>query len=99
MAKVTEKCAITADMIDELAVLRDKIRVLSKREEELKKALREDCAGVDTVYRGYTFVLKTKFVTQERLDTAAAREALGEQWCSEHTKTQVLMTIDCTELI
>ena len=96
MAKITEKCVVTAAMIDELAALREQIRSLSKREKELVTAVKEDCNGVDTVYRGEMYVLKTRHVESERLDTAAARAALGEEWCAANTKTSVSMNIDCT---
>jgi rRNA-processing protein FCF1 len=99
MAKTTEKIVITAAVIDELAALREQIKSLAKREKQLVEALREDCNGVDTVYRGDHYVLKTKFVTQERLDTAAAREELGEDWCAANTKTVVSMNIDATEVL
>lgn len=99
MAKTVEKIVITAAVIDELAALREQIKSLAKREKELVEAVRTDCNGVDTVYRGDHYVLKTKFVTQERLDTAAAREALGEDWCAANTKTVVSMNIDATEVL
>lgn len=99
MAKTVEKIVITAAVIDELAALREQMRSLAAREKTLVAALREDCNGVDTVYRGDHYVLKTKFVTQERLDTALAREVLGEDWCAEHTKTVVAMNIDATEIL
>lgn len=99
MAKTTTRIVITAAIVDELAALREQIKSLAKREKELVTALKEDCAGADTIYRGKHYVLKTRHVTQERLDTVAAREALGEQWCSEHTKAVVSMNIDATELI
>lgn len=100
MAKVTTPAiVITAAVIDELAALRDQIKTLEKRAKELSAALREDCNGVDTIYRGEHYVLKTKFVTSERLDTTAAREALGEEWCEAHMKAVVSMNIDATELV
>lgn len=99
MAKTTEKVVITAEMIDELAALREQIASLAAREKELRESLRKDCDGVDTTYRGRHYVLKTKFVTQERLNTALAREVLGEEWCSKHTKTVVSMNIDHTEVL
>lgn len=99
MAKVAVKIVLTAAVIDELAVLREQMRSLAKREKELVQALKDDCAGVDTVYRGEHYVLKTRHVTQERLDTVAAREALGEEWCAEHMKEVVSMNIDATEVL
>jgi hypothetical protein len=100
MAKVTTPAiVVTAAIIDELAALREQIASLAKREKELVKAVREDCNGVDTVYRGVNYVLKTRHVTSERLDTVAAREKLGEEWCSTHTKTSVAMNIDATEVL
>lgn len=99
MAKTKTPVVVTADMIDELAALRDQIASLTKREKELREAVREDCGGVDTTYRGRHYVLKTRHVTQERLDTALAREVLGEDWCEKHTKTTVSMNIDHTEVL
>lgn len=100
MAKVTTPAiVVTAAIIDELAALREQIASLAKREKELVKAVREDCNGVDTIYRGVNYVLKTRHISSERLDTVAAREALGEEWCSTHTKTSVAMNIDATEVL
>lgn len=99
MAKTAEKIVITAAVIDELAALREQIKSLAKREKELVTALKDDCGGVDTTYRGVHYVLKTRHVTQERLDTVAAREALGEEWCEAHTKPVVSMNIDATEVL
>lgn len=100
MAKTAApQIVITAAVIDELAALREQIRSLAAREKELVAALKSDCAGTDTIYRGVHYVLKTRHVASERLDTVAAREALGEQWCEEHTKTVVSMNIDATEII
>lgn len=100
MAKtIAPKIVLTAVVIDELAALREQMKSLAKREKELVAALKEDCAGVDTTYRGEHYVLKTRHVTQERLDTVAAREELGEKWCAEHTKEVVSMNIDTMELI
>lgn len=100
MAKVVApSIVLTAQVIDELAALREQIASLSKREKELVKALREDCNGIDTIYRGVNYVLKTRHVTSERLDTVAAREQLGEEWCSTHTKTSVAMNIDTIEVL
>lgn len=100
MAKVTTPAiVITADIIDELAALREQIRSLTAREKELVKAVKEDCGGADTIYRGVHYVLKTRHITSERLDTTAAREALGEEWCEAHMKAVVSMNIDATEIL
>lgn len=100
MAKTAApQIVVTAAVIDELAALRDQIRSLAKREKELVEALRTDCAGVDTTYRGVHYVLKTRHVVSERLDTAAARAALGEEWCATHTKASTSMNIDATEVL
>jgi hypothetical protein len=100
MAKTAApKVVITAAVIDELAALRDQIKSLAKREKELVEALRADCAGTDTIYRGEHYVLKTRHVTSERLDTTAARAALGEDWCSAHMKASTAMNIDATEIL
>ena len=100
MAKVTTPTiVVTAAVIDELAALREQIKTLEKRAKDLTAALRADCDGVDTIYRGEHYVLKTKFVTSERLDTTVAREALGEEWCEAHMKAVVAMNIDATEVL
>ena len=100
MAKIAALAiVVTADVIDELAALREQIRSLARREKELVEAIRTDCAGTPTVYRGVHYVLKTKFTTSERLDTAAARAALGDEWCAANTKTTTAMTIDTTEIV
>jgi len=100
MAKVTTPAiVITAAVIDELAALRDQIKSLAKREKELVEALRKDCAGADTIYRGDHYVLKTRHITSERLDTAAARAALGEEWCAANMKASTSMNIDATEIV
>lgn len=90
---------ITAEMIDELASIREQLRTLARREEALKKAIRQDCGAKDTTYNGVHYALRIRFVTQERLDTVAARELLGEEWCASHTKTQVNMNIDAIEIL
>ena len=100
MAKTAApQIVITAAVIDELAALREQIASLARREKELVAALKTDCAGTDTIYRGEHYVLKTRHVESERLDTAAARAALGEEWCAANTKTTVSMYIDATEIL
>lgn len=98
MAKVI-KPVITAADIDELAALREQIASLSKREKTLKDLIREDAKGETTLYRGEHYSLRVTFVTSERLDTVAAREALGEEWCDSHTKAVVSMNIDALEIL
>ena len=82
---VKAKARITAAMIDELAQVRDQLKALTAREKVLKEQLREDCAGVDTIYKGRHHQLDVKFTTENRLDTAAARAKLGDAWCAAHT--------------
>jgi hypothetical protein len=96
---MNQTITITAAMIDELAAIREQLRTLTRREEALKKAIRQDCDGQDTTYNGEHYALRIKFVRQERLDTVAAREMLGEEWCAAHTKTQVNMNIDAIEIL
>lgn len=81
---VKAKARITTAMIDELAQVRDQLKALTAREKALKEALREDCGGVDTIYKGRAYQLEVKFTSERRLDTTAARDALGEEWCAAH---------------
>lgn len=78
------KARITIAMVDELAQVRDQLKALTAREKVLKEALREDCAGTDTIYKGKHYQLDVKFTSEMRLDTAAARAELGEEWCAQH---------------
>lgn len=99
MTKAKTPVAITADVIDELAQVRDQLRALTAREKVLKEALREDCAGTDMIYKGRAYQLEVKFTSEQRLDTAAAREVLGEEWCKEHTNTVEKMNIKQMEIL
>lgn len=90
---VKAKARITAAMIDELAQVRDQLKALTAREKFLKEALREDCAGADTIYKGKAYQLEVKFTSENRLDTAAARAELGEDWCAAHTVAVEKMNI------
>lgn len=98
-ARAVAPTVVTAEMVDELARLRAALRTMAKREEELKAALRRDCGGQDCTYRGVEFALRVRFVEQERLDTVAAREQLGEDWCAAHTRRQTNMNIDTIEVL
>lgn len=99
MSKTKARVTVTAEMIDELAQVRDQLRALTAREKTLKEALREDCAGTDTIYKGNAYQLEVKFTSEQRLDTAAAREQLGEEWCKEHTNTVEKMNIKQMEIL
>ena len=94
MMKIAKtKARITAAMIDELATVRDQLKALTAREKALKDALRADCGGADTIYKGVAYQLEVKFTSERRLDTAAARAALGEEWCEEHMNEVEKMNI------
>lgn len=99
MSKTKTRATITTAMIDELAQVRDQLRALTAREKLLKEALREDCAGRDTIYKGQAYQLEVKFTSEQRLDTAAARAALGEEWCSEHMNAVEKMNIRQMEIL
>ncbi len=97
--KTKARIEITAAVVDELAQVRDQLKALTAREKVLKEALREDCAGSDTIYKGRHYQLEVKFTSENRLDTAAAREALGEKWCAEHTVEVEKMNIRQMEIL
>ena len=96
---VKAKARITAAMIDELAQVRDQLKALTAREKMLKEALRTDCAGTDTVYKGVHHQLEVKFTTEKRLDTAAARAELGDEWCAANTVEVEKMNIRQMEIL
>ena len=99
MSKTQTRATITTAMIDELAQVRDQLRALTAREKLLKEALREDCAGQDMVYKGKAYQLEVKFTNEQRLDSAAARAALGEEWCKEHMNSVEKMNIRQMEIL
>jgi hypothetical protein len=99
MSKTTTRAVVTTAMIDELAQVRDQLRALTAREKLLKEALRADCAGVDTVYKGRAYQLEVKFTQELRLDTAAARATLGEEWCKDHMNAVEKMNIRQMEIL
>lgn len=99
MSKTKTRVTVTAAMIDELAQVRDQLRALTAREKLLKEALRADCAGVDTIYKSRAYQLEVKFTQEQRLDTAAARAALGEEWCKDHMNTIEKMNIRQMEIL
>jgi hypothetical protein len=83
-------------MVDELAQVRDKLRALTTRETHLKKAFREDGAGM---YRGIGYQIEIGFSSRGQLDMDAVRAALGEEWIRTHTKQVEVMNIRQMELI
>ena len=99
MSKTQTRATITTAMIDELAQVRDQLRALTAREKLLKDALREDCAGQDMVYKGKSYQLEVKFTQEQRMDTAAARAALGVEWCKDNTVSVEKMNIRQMEIL
>lgn len=90
------KTAVTAEMVDELAQVRDKLRALTARETHLKKLFREDGAGI---YRGEAYQIEVSFSSRSQLDMDAVRAALGEEWIKSNTKQCEQMNIKQMELI
>ena len=90
------KTAITCEMVDELAQVRDKLRALTARETHLKKQFRDDGAGM---YRGVAFQIEVSFSSRGQLDMDAVRAALGEEWIRANTKQVEVMNIRQMELI
>ena len=99
MSKTKTRITITTAMIDELAQVRDQLRALTAREKLLKETLREDCAGQDMVYKGRAYQLEIQFTQEQRLDTAAARAELGEEWCKDHMNNVEKMNIKQMEIL
>lgn len=93
---MTVKTAISREMVDELAVVRDKLRALTARETFLKKQFRDDGAGI---YRGDAYQIEISFSSRGQLDMDAVRAALGEEWIKANTKSVEVMNIKQMELI
>jgi hypothetical protein len=93
---VKSKTVITESIVDELAQVRDQLKALTAREKYLKELFRE--AG-EAIYKGRHHQLEIRFSTEQRLDTGAARVALGEDWCAAHMNTIEKMNIKQMEII
>lgn len=93
---VKSKTVITAAIVDELAQVRDQLKALTAREKYLKDLFRD---GGDAIYKGRHHQLEIKFTTEQRLDTTAARAALGEDWCAAHMNTIDKMNIKQMEIV
>jgi hypothetical protein len=93
---VKSKTVITTSIVDELAQVRDQLKALTAREKHLKGLF---CEAGEAIYKGRHYQLEIRFSTEQRLDTAAARVALGEDWCAAHMNTIVKMNIKQMEII
>lgn len=97
MAKTTAKpVAITTDMVDELASVRDQLKALTAREKYLKEIFRK---GGDAIYRGDQHQIEIKFTTRPQLDMDAVRAHLPAAWIEEHTGTVEVMNIRQMEIV
>lgn len=97
MAKTTTKpVAITTDMVDELASVRDQLKALTAREKYLKEIFRK---GGDAIYRGDQHQIEVKFTTRPQLDMDAVRAHLSPEWIEEHTGTVEVMNIRQMEIV
>lgn len=97
MAKTTTKpVAITTDMVDELASVRDQLKALTAREKYLKEIFRK---GGDAIYRGDQHQIEVKFTTRPQLDMDAVRAHLSAEWIEEHTGTIEVMNIRQMEIV
>jgi hypothetical protein len=97
MAKTTTKpVAITTDMVDELASVRDQLKALTAREKYLKEIFRK---GGDAIYRGDQHQVEIKFTTRPQLDMEAVRAHLSAEWIEEHTGEVEVMNIRQMEIV
>jgi hypothetical protein len=97
MAKTTTKpVAITTDMVDELASVRDQLKALTAREKHLKEIFR---AGGNAIYRGDQHQIEIKFTTRPQLDMEAVRAKLPAEWIEEHTGEVEVMNIRQMEIV
>lgn len=71
-----------AALIDALGDVRDQLAELEAKEKEFKEALAELGKGA---YTGHKFVLDISTPERSVFDQKAAKEALGEQWVTDHT--------------
>ncbi len=97
MAKTTTKpVAITTDMVDELASVRDQLKALTAREKHLKEIFR---AGGDAIYRGDQHQIEIKFTKRPQLDMDAVRAKLSAEWIAENTGEVEVMNIRQMEIV
>jgi hypothetical protein len=97
MAKtITKPVAITTDMVDELASVRDQLKALTAREKYLKEIFRK---GGDAIYRGDQHQIEIKFTTRPQLDMDAVRAKLSPAWIEEHTGEVEVMNIRQMEIV
>ena len=97
MAKTTTKpAAITTDMVDELASVRDQLKALTAREKYLKEIFR---AGGDAIYRGDQHQIEIKFTKRPQLDMEAVRAKLPAEWIAENTGEVEVMNIRQMEIV
>ena len=97
MAKTTTKpVAITTDMVDELASVRDQLKALTAREKYLKEIFRK---GGDAIYRGDQHQIEIKFTTRPQLDMDAVRAKLTPAWIAENTGEVEVMNIRQMEIV
>ena len=97
MAKTTTKpVAITTDMVDELASVRDQLKALTAREKYLKEIFR---AGGDAIYRGDQHQVEIKFTTRPQLDMDAVRAHLSAVFIAANTGEVDVMNIRQMEIV
>jgi hypothetical protein len=97
MAKTTTKpVAITTDMVDELASVRDQLKALTAREKYLKEQFRK---GGDAIYRGDQHQIEVKFTTRPQLDMDAVRAKLTPAWIAANTGEVEVMNIRQMEIV
>ena len=97
MAKTTTKpVAITTDMVDELASVRDQLKALTAREKYLKEIFR---TGGDAIYRGDQHQIEVKFTTRPQLDMDAVRAKLTPAWIAANMGEVEVMNIRQMEIV
>jgi len=97
MAKTTTKpVAITTNMVDELASVRDQLKALTAREKYLKEIFRK---GGDAIYRGDQHQVEIKFTTRPQLDMEAVRAHLSAEFIAANTGEVDVMNIRQMEIV
>jgi hypothetical protein len=97
MAKITTKpVAITIDMVDELASVRDQLKALTAREKYLKEIFRK---GGAAIYRGDQHQIEIVFTTRPQLDMDAVRAKLAPAWIAANTGEVEVMNIRQMEIV
>ena len=84
-----------AQLIDQIAELRQTKATLEKREKLLVEALKSRHKNFEwitpetgeVILEGSRFLCKPVLVIQRRLDTESLREEFGEDWMEEHSKS------------